>query len=69
VQVDASDNWFGTDGKVIDDQDSSTVTADYETLSQSHTVELGTNQFAAITEFDYALAPGQYSLTTEVIPN
>jgi len=68
--VNANNNWFGTDGIVVDNQDSGgSIDTSYETKSTPVEISAGeTDQFGAFNSFAVNLAPGTYNVTTQVEP-
>jgi hypothetical protein len=62
--VDASDNWFGTDG--ISTQ--GTVDASWKEKSDTSIEPETTDKFGVVNEFAINLRPADYSLTTSIIP-
>ncbi|AOV94603.1 hypothetical protein AQV86_01600 [Nanohaloarchaea archaeon SG9] len=65
VTVNASNNWFGTDGINLDQQDSSTIDASW--ADADTTVEANSDdKFGIVNEFAINLKPDTYSLTTSI---
>ncbi|PSH00236.1 MAG: hypothetical protein BRC28_00530 [Nanohaloarchaea archaeon SW_4_43_9] len=67
VTVNADNNWFGTDGITLDQQDSSTIDASW--ADADTTVAANTDdEFGIVNEFAINLKPDSYSLTTSILP-